>query len=85
MSMDINRFKIFLLSLAALFAGACASGETVTFSPDTETVLKNPLNGWVVYLGRHWDETFWEKTGFSHRTDLTYRNKAISEMKRIDT
>lgn len=29
--------------------------------------------------------TFWEKTGFSHRTDLTYRNKAISEMKRIDT
>ena len=66
MSMDINRFKIFLLSLAALFAGACASGETVTFSPDTETVLRNPLNGWVVYLGRHWDETFWEKTGYDH-------------------
>ncbi|MBO4867059.1 MAG: GNAT family N-acetyltransferase [Ruminococcus sp.] len=29
--------------------------------------------------------TFWEKTGFTHRTDLCYRNKALSDMKRIDT
>ena len=50
----------------ALLAGACASRETVTFEPDTQTVLRNPLNGWVVYLGRHWDETFWEKTGYDH-------------------
>ena len=29
--------------------------------------------------------TFWEKTGFTQRIDLTYRNKALSDMKRIDT
>lgn len=34
---------------------------TVTFEPDTVTVLKNPLTGWVMYLGRNWDEHFWEK------------------------
>jgi len=28
---------------------------------------------------------FWEKMGFSKREDLTYRNKALQEMKRIDT
>lgn len=28
---------------------------------------------------------FWEKMGFTERTDLVYRNKSISEMVRIDT
>ena len=28
---------------------------------------------------------FWEKTGFTQRNDLSYRNKALSDMKRIDT
>ncbi|MBQ8791753.1 MAG: GNAT family N-acetyltransferase [Ruminiclostridium sp.] len=28
---------------------------------------------------------FWEKTGFTKRDDLFYRNKAISEITRIDT
>ena len=28
---------------------------------------------------------FWEKMGFTVRTDLTYRNKALTEMVRIDT
>ena len=28
---------------------------------------------------------FWEKMGFTERTDLVYRNKAIKEMTRIDT
>lgn len=28
---------------------------------------------------------FWEKMGFTARTDLTYRNRALTELKRIDT
>jgi len=28
---------------------------------------------------------FWESMGFTERTDLTYRNRALAEMKRIDT
>jgi ribosomal protein S18 acetylase RimI-like enzyme len=28
---------------------------------------------------------FWEKMGFTVREDLNYRNRALSEMKRIDT
>ena len=35
--------------------------ETICFDPDTVSVLKNPLTGWVMYLGRNWDENFWEK------------------------
>lgn len=32
-------------------------------------------------IGNH----FWEHMGFSARNDLVYRNKALSELKRIDT
>jgi ribosomal protein S18 acetylase RimI-like enzyme len=28
---------------------------------------------------------FWENIGFTQRTDLSYRNKALADMKRIDT
>ena len=28
---------------------------------------------------------FWEKQGFTAREDLTYRNKALVELQRIDT
>lgn len=28
---------------------------------------------------------FWEKQGFSKRTDIVYRNKTLTEMKRFDT
>ena len=40
----------------------------------------------LVCFSRNVDgNAFWEKIGFTQRTDLTYRNKALSEMKRIDT
>ena len=38
--------------------------KTVEFTPDTVRVLDNPLNGWVMYLNRGWDENFWEKHGY---------------------
>ena len=38
-------------------------------------VFKNNLTG----------NTFWEKQGFTVRSDITYRNKSLVEMVRIDT
>lgn len=50
---------------------------TVRFNPDTVTVLKNPLTGWVMYLGRGWDENFWDKYHYDemsvHGGDSTVR------------
>ena len=71
--------KTVLLSVAAaLMLGgmfSCSlSGRFMTavnLSPDTTTVLRNPLNGWVMYLGRSWDENFW--------TTLHYDNMPTSE------
>ena len=34
------------------------------FEADTVRVLRNPLNGWVMYLNRNWDSDFWEKSGY---------------------
>ena len=39
----------------------------------------------VVFSRNEVGNVFWEKMGFTERTDLVYRNKAIKEMTRIDT
>ena len=39
----------------------------------------------VVFERNQSGNAFWEKIGFTVRNDLTYRNKAIREMVRIDT
>lgn len=39
----------------------------------------------VVFERNDTGNTFWEKQGFTARDDLTYRNKALTEMVRIDT
>ncbi|MGN0691800.1 MAG: GNAT family N-acetyltransferase [Oscillospiraceae bacterium] len=39
----------------------------------------------VVFERNEGGNAFWEKAGFSVREDLVYRNKVITEMKRIDT
>ena len=36
----------------------------VSTLPDTTSVLRNPLSGWVMYLGRTWDENFWTNQGY---------------------
>lgn len=49
--------------LTFVLAVSCSRTEkTIEFAPDTETVLRNPLNGWVMYLGRRWNENFWTET-----------------------
>lgn len=39
----------------------------------------------VVFSKNELGNSFWEKRGFIYRDDLIYRNKAISELTRIDT
>lgn len=39
----------------------------------------------VVFKHNEIGNGFWEKLGFNVREDLTYRNKALTEIKRIDT
>ncbi|MCL2058507.1 MAG: GNAT family N-acetyltransferase [Oscillospiraceae bacterium] len=39
----------------------------------------------VVFGKNDKGNAFWEKQGFTTREDLIYRNKAITELKRIDT
>ena len=37
---------------------------TLNIEPDTISVIRNPLNGWVMYLGRNFDENFWTEKGY---------------------
>ncbi len=39
----------------------------------------------VVFKSNEIGNTFWEHKGFITRDDLNYRNKALSDLKRIDT
>ena len=39
----------------------------------------------VVFTRNENGNAFWEKMGFSARNDLTYRNRALVEMRRMDT
>ena len=39
--------------------GTVAGNTRVTVRAERETMVRNPLNGWVMYLGRSWDENFW--------------------------
>ncbi|MBR5288174.1 MAG: GNAT family N-acetyltransferase [Clostridia bacterium] len=39
----------------------------------------------VVFSRNETGNAFWEKMGFTERTDLTYRNQALTEMERMDT
>lgn len=52
------------MSAAALLPATGAFARLVTYTPDTERVLRNPLQGWVMYLGRQWDENFWTEKGY---------------------
>lgn len=59
-----------LIALLALLASAAtasaAPGAKTIFEADTVRVLRNPLQGWVMYLGRNWDENFWTERGYDN-------------------
>ena len=61
--------KIFCAVVSLIVsAGSISAGnvKTIKFAPDSTTVLKNPLSGWVMYIGRHWDENFWDTQGYDN-------------------
>ena len=62
--MKIGKYILLVITLLTVTATYGKSRKTVSFSPDMETVLRNPLNGWVMYLNRNWDEHFWEDCGY---------------------
>lgn len=43
-----------------------AENVTVRINPNKTRVLRNPLNGWVLYLTRERNEIFWEEQGYDH-------------------
>lgn len=65
--MEISNIKrrAYLILILCLYLGSL-SAKTYEFAPDTISVLRNPLQGWVMYLGRTWDENFWETQGYDH-------------------
>lgn len=65
---DIQGVMLFALLLLACLPGATAKERTVTFDGDSTTVLRNPLQGWVMYLGRTWNENFWTEKGYDSMT-----------------
>jgi len=56
-----------ILAFSVILSCACPvfGGENVVhFTPDSTRVLRNPLSGWVMYMGRNWDENFWDTLGY---------------------
>ena len=49
---------------------------------EREGISKSAL---LVFARNETANSFWEKQGFTVRTDIIYRNKALREMTRIDT
>lgn len=61
--MNFNK-QILILVLSLFSCSIHAKDIKVSIEPDTTTVLRNPLSGWVMYLGRTWDENFWVNQGY---------------------
>jgi len=41
--------------------------NTIDIEPDNEVILRNPMSGWVVYMGRGgWDSTFWTEQKYDN-------------------
>ena len=76
----MNRFiKLLIPAAIALVASTSCTCGKISYTPDTETVLRNPLNGWVMYLRRDWDETFWETNGYDAMPTSTGDTVKVSD------
>lgn len=47
-----------------VFFGSDGDYATVEIEPDRTSVVKNPLSGWVMYLGRSWSKDFGSEQGY---------------------
>lgn len=62
--LNLQHIIILMLAFSAFMPCAAGKERTVTFKPDSTRVLHNPLQGWVMYLGRNWNENFWTERGY---------------------
>lgn len=63
--LDMRRLTMMMaVAMVLICHTAAGRAKRISFAPDTVTVLRNPLCGWVMYLGRSWDSDFWEKQGY---------------------
>ncbi|MDE5706064.1 DUF4832 domain-containing protein [Muribaculum sp.] len=65
--------------LAAMPAFAASEMTTLTIEPDTTSTLRNPLTGWVMYLGRTWDSDFWTANGYDSMVTSTGDTVRVSD------
>ena len=61
---------------------ACTCMGLNTIDDSREGIIKVAL---VVFSRNDAGNAFWERLGFTARGDLTYRNKALRAITRIDT
>lgn len=71
--------RILLILLITLNMIPQMRGEKFEFSPNRERVLRNPLSGWVLYLGRSWDENFWVDKGYDDMITSTGEEVKVSD------
>ncbi len=57
-------YQRIILAIMMILPALGIQGAKIKFEPDTTRVLRNPLQGWVMYLGRNWDENFWNERGY---------------------
>ena len=62
----VSAVVLLLASIAACTLPANAKNKVFRFEADTVRVLRNPLNGWVMYLNRNWDDDFWSEAGYDN-------------------
>ena len=55
---------LFLILLSGIGFNVSASQITRRFEADTTRLIRNPLQGWVMYVGRDYDENFWTDKGY---------------------
>lgn len=58
------KHKLLTILLTTVCFALHAKDVTTEIQPNTTRVLRNPLNGWVMYMGRTWDENFWTELGY---------------------
>ena len=56
-----------------------AKDIVTTVTPDSVRVLRNPLNGWVMYVGRTWDADFWDKYKYDDMPTSDGRTVRVSD------
>ena len=82
---DGRRGYIYHTAVATMFQRRGIASELVELTLQalrTEGIHKVAL---VAFSHNEAGNAFWQQLGFTKRTDLTYHNKALSDLKRIDT